>query len=154
MEPEERAAFLAHERMVKLIVGAVVAAIVVAIVVAGALHKSPSSSSGSGDGGAASASDCSLGGIVTLQDTGKEIPAGDTRTDLNKIEDSLAAKDDTGLANELLAGQLVSVGEGAQGRLIDTALLGERQVRIISDAAHPENIGVAVWVDSSVLEGC
>lgn len=76
---------------------------------------------------------------------GTPTPAGITRTDFDHISSAVTAKDDVGLQQLIASGVVVMVPLCAPAKLLDTALAGERQVRIAST-------GAAVWVDVNWLK--
>jgi|GEM_PF-4531660 hypothetical protein len=97
-----------------------------------------------------------LGGTVRL-DAGPndgssliEVPAGATRTAFDKIVTALAAKQS--LADLFGTGEAINVGRCATATVVDTAIGGERQVKITDDPQFADNNGKTVWVDVQWLK--
>lgn len=76
---------------------------------------------------------------------GTPTPAGVTRHDFDSITKAISAKDAVGLEQLAAQGVVVEVPVCAPAKLLDTALAGERQVRVAST-------GAAVWVDVNWLK--
>lgn len=86
-----------------------------------------------------------LGGTVYVDSGGGPTPAGVTRSDFDEIAKAGAANDNVGLAQLVESGVVVMVPACAPATLIDTALGGERQVRVSSTED-------AVWVDANWIK--
>lgn len=93
-----------------------------------------------------SSSAANLGDTVYVDSGGgTPTPAAITRHDFDDVAKALAAKDTVGLAQLVGSGVVTLVPVCAPAKLLDTALGGERQVRVTST-------GDAVWVDASWLK--
>lgn len=129
----------------KIVAGIITIGIVVAIIMA-ISGKSSSTDSSSGS--------CDIGKQMTLSNSGHDIAGADTRSLLVKVEEAKAANDSVGVSQYFSSGEVSTIGEGSTVLLLDSAILGERQVRVVSDPMYPDNNGRAVWVDSSALPNC
>lgn len=87
-----------------------------------------------------------LGDTVYVDSGANATPAGITRTDFDHISTAVTANDNVGLAQLVQSGVVVTVTKCAPAILLDTALGGERQVRVSAS-------GQAVWVDVNWLKG-
>jgi hypothetical protein len=78
--------------------------------------------------------------------------AGTSRTNLDKFVSAEVAKDTVGAEQLVQNGEVVAVDNCSTALVIDTAIGGETQVRIVNDPGNPSNNDQALWVNTEFAQ--
>jgi hypothetical protein len=99
-------------------------------------------------GGGSSTNQGAIGDHVEVSNGTSVTLAGTTRTNLDKLVSAGVAKDTVGAQQLIANGEIVAIDNCSTALVLDQAIGGETQVRVISDPGSAELNGQALWVNS------